>query len=90
LFTIDKDTEPSNDEYMTLKIGEVSEELLHKEDKTTKTGLYCYKSLFEKSSLSNVEFITEYPKYRDDLIIPENNFDNDEYNNVVPNINWIK
>lgn len=94
IIEIDKNTvQIKEDDNINTIIGSISEEIFSGEniEETQKSGIYSknfigigsklYDSIFKKQ--------TDYPKYDDSIELPQD-LNNDQYNQTVPNLKWIK
>lgn len=73
------------------KIGEINEEELVSSSKQTEVGIYSDNFVGINSRLYDPIFKVkeDFPKYDKNIEIPQD-FDESEYDTVVPNIKWIK
>ena len=91
--SISYDDEVDNSIHTRLGIIKDLEKQYNK-DIETSVGLYSDNFVGIGSKLYNTTFKAldevEYPKYDETLLIPQENKDDNKYNQIVPNIQWVK
>lgn len=72
-----------------VKIGDISE-LEEQNYQENSLGIFTNNLIGLNNKLYKTEFNGNYPIYGEKLLIPEESLDSEDYNSIVPTIQWIK